>query len=167
MVGAEGAGLGRVDVIGQNGAEACTVQAQSQARQAAAREELAGRQVSVGGGANRHEDTLTQASRFGACLDGVKAKPDFGRKPSERTAMRVALFSAAAVSLAVSLALAASSPPAEKAAEPAKAEPRALAGVDLDQPLRVLGTEPFWAVESTPPGLTYSGGDLPGQEAAN
>src|SRR5690606_14433587 len=117
MVGAEGAGLGRVDVIGQNGVEACTVQAQSQTRQAAAREELAGRQVSVGGGANRHEDTLTQASRFGACLDGVKANPDFGRKPSERTAMRVALFSAAAVSLAVSLALAACSPPAEKAAE--------------------------------------------------
>src|SRR5690606_30802082 len=122
MVCAEGAGLGRVDVIGQNGVEARTVQAQSQARQAAAREELAGRQVSVGGGANRHEDTLTQARRFGACLDGVKANPDFGRKPSERTAMRVALSSAAA---AVSLALVACTPPAEKAAEPAKAEPRA------------------------------------------
>ena len=81
--------------------------------------------------------------------------------------MRVALFSAAAVSLAVSLALAACSPPAEKAAEPAKAEPRALAGVDLDQPLRVLGTEPFWAVEITPQGVTYSGVDRPEQKAAN
>jgi len=81
--------------------------------------------------------------------------------------MRVALFSVAAVSLAVSLALAACTPPAEKAAEPAKAEPRALAGVDLDQPLRVLGTEPFWAVEITRQGLTYSGVDLPEQKAAN
>lgn len=79
--------------------------------------------------------------------------------------MRVALRSAAALSLTLSLA--ACSQPAEKASEPVKAEPRALAGVDLDQPVRVLGTEPFWAVEITPDGLTYSGVDRPEQKAAN
>lgn len=52
-------------------------------------------------------------------------------------------------------------------AAPASAEPRLLAGVDLDAPLRVLGTEPFWAVEIKPDGLTYSGVDRPGQTAAN
>ena len=40
-------------------------------------------------------------------------------------------------------------------------------GVDLDQPVRVLGTEPFWAVEIAPTGLTYSGVDRPEQKAAN
>jgi uncharacterized membrane protein len=75
--------------------------------------------------------------------------------------MRVVLLSAAAV-----LALAACSSPKDAAA-PAPAEPRALAGVDLDQPVRVLGTEPFWAVEITPQALTYSGVDRPEQTAAN
>jgi uncharacterized membrane protein len=81
--------------------------------------------------------------------------------------MRVALLSAAALSLILSLALAACSQPAEKAPAPAKVEPRALAGVDLDQPVRVLGTEPFWAVEIKPDGLTYSGVDRAEQKAAN
>jgi len=81
--------------------------------------------------------------------------------------MRVALLSAAALSLTLSLALAACSQPAEKAPAPAKVEPRALAGVDLDQPVRVLGTEPFWAVEIKPDGLTYSGVDRAEQKAAN
>lgn len=76
--------------------------------------------------------------------------------------MRVALLSAA-----VALSLAACSQPAEKAPDAVKAEPRALAGVDLDQPVRVLGTEPFWAVEIKPDGLTYSGVDRPEQKAAN
>ena len=60
--------------------------------------------------------------------------------------MRAVFLSAAALSLV----LAACSQPAQKAPEAAKAEPRALAGVDLDQPVHVLGTEPFWAVEITP-----------------
>lgn len=72
------------------------------------------------------------------------------------------LFAVSAVAV-----LAACSQPAAKKAEPAPAEPRALAGVDLDQPLRVLGTEPFWAVEITAAGLTYSGVDRPEQKAAN
>lgn len=54
-----------------------------------------------------------------------------------------------------------------KDAVAAPAEPRRLAGVDLDQPLRVLGTEPFWAVEIQPDGLTYSGVDRPEQTAPN
>lgn len=77
--------------------------------------------------------------------------------------MRLASLIAAATALAALTAC--SQPTAEKA--PAAAEARTLAGVDLDQPLRVLGTEPFWAVEITPAGLTYSGVDRPEQKAAN
>lgn len=77
--------------------------------------------------------------------------------------MRFALLLSA---LSTAAALAACSQPAEKAPIAPK-EARALAGVDLDQPLRVLGTEPFWAVDITPPGLTYSGVDRPEQKAAN
>lgn len=78
--------------------------------------------------------------------------------------MRVAMLFAAAPLV---LALAACSQPGNEAPPAAKTEPRALAGVDLDQPVRVLGTEPFWAVEITPQGLTYSGVDRPEQKAAN
>ena len=71
-----------------------------------------------------------------------------------------------ALLLCASAVVAACSQPAEKAPA-APAEARVLAGVDLDQPLRVLGTEPFWAVEITPTGLIYSGVDRPEQKAAN
>lgn len=64
-------------------------------------------------------------------------------------------------------ALAACSQPVAEKAPAAPAEARALAGVDLDQPLRVMGTEPFWAVEIVPESLTYSGVDRPAQKAAN
>ena len=64
-------------------------------------------------------------------------------------------------------ALAGCSQPAAEKAPTATAEARTLAGVDLDQPLRVMGTEPFWAVEIVPEGLTYSGVDRPAQKAAN
>jgi len=77
--------------------------------------------------------------------------------------MRFALLLSAA---SAAVALAACSQPAEKLPANA-AEARVLAGVDLDQPLRVLGTEPFWAVEIAPTGLTYSGVDRPEQKAAN
>ena len=76
--------------------------------------------------------------------------------------MRFALLLCASAAVV----LAACSQPAEKAPA-APAEARVLAGVDLDQPLRVLGTEPFWAVEITPTGLIYSGVDRPEQKAAN
>lgn len=78
--------------------------------------------------------------------------------------MRLASLIAAATALA---ALTACSQPTAEKAPAAAAEARTLAGVDLDQPLRVLGTEPFWTVEITPAGLTYSGVDRPEQKAAN
>ncbi|MNH55789.1 hypothetical protein D3C73_75320 [compost metagenome] len=74
--------------------------------------------------------------------------------------MRLAILLAAT-------ALTACSQPAAEKAPAATAETRTLAKVDLDQPLRVLGTEPFWAVEITPAGLTYSGVDRPELKAAN
>lgn len=55
----------------------------------------------------------------------------------------------------------------EPTTPPADAPPVLLAGVDLNQPLRALGTEPFWGVDITPSGLTYSGLDRPEQRAAN
>lgn len=45
--------------------------------------------------------------------------------------------------------------------------PAMLGGVNLDQPLRALGTEPFWAVEMRPDVLIYSGVDRPEQRAPN
>ena len=78
--------------------------------------------------------------------------------------MRLATLIAAATALA---ALSACSQPAAEKAPVAPAEARTLAKVDLDQPLRVMGTEPFWAVEIAPTGLTYSGVDRPEQKAAN
>ncbi|MNX30631.1 hypothetical protein D3C86_608020 [compost metagenome] len=79
--------------------------------------------------------------------------------------MRLAiLFATAAAALTT---LAACSQPTAENAPVAPVEARTLAGIDLDQPLRVLGTEPFWAVEITPAGLTYSGVDRPEQKAAN
>lgn len=50
---------------------------------------------------------------------------------------------------------------------PEPAEPVVLGGVDLNQPLRALGTEPFWAVSIDASGLAYSGVDRPEQRAAN
>lgn len=40
-----------------------------------------------------------------------------------------------------------------------------LAGVDLNQPVRALGTEPFWSVELTGTEMVYSGVDRPEQRA--
>lgn len=77
-------------------------------------------------------------------------------------AMRLALLC-----IISTAALTACSQPAAEKAPAAPAEARTLARVDLDQPLRVMGSEPFWAVEITPTGLTYSGVDRPEQKAAN
>lgn len=65
------------------------------------------------------------------------------------------------------LVLTACSPAAEapEAPEPAPEPAPVLAGVDLTQPLRALGTEPFWAVELTGSELVYSGVDRPEQRA--
>ncbi len=74
-------------------------------------------------------------------------------------------LSALAVLAAVTLA--ACSPPAEapEAPETPPAAPPILAGVDLSQPLRALGTEPFWAVELNGTDMVYSGVDRPEQRA--
>lgn len=79
--------------------------------------------------------------------------------------MRLA-FAAPAALLSM-VVLAACSPPETPAESTPEPEPAVLGGVDLNQPLRVLGTEPFWAVEITPAGLVYSGADRPEQRAAN
>lgn len=50
---------------------------------------------------------------------------------------------------------------------PAPAPPAVLAGVDLNQPVRAIGTEPFWGVEITPQTLAYTAVDHPGLTAAN
>ena len=65
------------------------------------------------------------------------------------------------------LALAACSPPAEApgTSEPAAGPAPVLAGVDLTQPLRVGGNEPFWSVEMTGSEMVYSGVDRPEQRA--
>ncbi|MBB5740153.1 COG3650 family protein [Brevundimonas aurantiaca] len=53
-----------------------------------------------------------------------------------------------------------------EAAPPPEPAP-VLAGVDLGKPVRALGTEPFWSVEITPDGLTYTRVDQPAQHAPN
>ena len=58
--------------------------------------------------------------------------------------------------------------PDQPAPAPAPAEPDAvLGGVNLDEPLRALGTEPFWAVNIDGDGLVYSGVDRPEERAPN
>lgn len=69
--------------------------------------------------------------------------------------------------LAVALAVGACSEPTPAPEPPAPAPAPVLGGVQLDQPIRALGTEPFWGVEITPGGLTYSGVDRPEQTAPN
>ena len=85
--------------------------------------------------------------------------------------MRLILLAAASA-----LALTACTPAAEPAkgddaaAPPAPAAPPAdpvLNNVDLTQDLRAVGTEPFWAVEMTKAGLTFSGPDRPNATAPN
>lgn len=50
---------------------------------------------------------------------------------------------------------------------PAPAPPALLAGVDLNQPVRAIGTEPFWGVEISPETLAYTAIDHPGVTATN
>ena len=58
-------------------------------------------------------------------------------------------------------ATAASPPPAATPGDPV------LNNIDLTQDLRAVGTEPFWAVEMTKAGLTFSGPDRPNSTAPN
>ena len=64
------------------------------------------------------------------------------------------------------LALAACSPAAEPARPEAAPEPApVLGGVDLTRPVRVLGNEPFWAVEMTGTEMVFTTPDRPGRRA--
>ena len=83
--------------------------------------------------------------------------------------MRFALIATAALGLAV-LGLGACSNPAEappSEAPAAPAAPTAIGGIDLGQPLRAIGTEPFWGVDITPQSLVYTAVDHPGLTVAN
>lgn len=64
------------------------------------------------------------------------------------------------------LLIAACSPEAAPPA-PEPAPEAVLGGVDLNAPVRVLGTEPFWAVTIDGRELVYSGVDRPEQRAPN
>ena len=72
----------------------------------------------------------------------------------------------AVTALAV-LTLAACSQEAPAPPAPEPAPEAVLGGVDLNAPVRVLGTEPFWAVNIDADGLAYSGVDRPEQRAPN
>lgn len=72
-----------------------------------------------------------------------------------------------AVLLVLPLLLSCSGEPAGSVAEVEVAEPVLLGGIDLNQPVRALGTEPFWGVDITPATLTYSGVDRPEQAVPN
>lgn len=69
-------------------------------------------------------------------------------------------------SLALLLAACSDPAPGEPAPAPTPA-PAALGGVDLTQPVRALGTEPFWSVEITPQDLAYTAVNSPELRAAN
>ncbi len=76
--------------------------------------------------------------------------------------MRAFAFAA----LILTLAACTDPAPTEPAPAPAPA-PAVLGGVDLNEPLRALGTEPFWAVEITPQDLAYSAVDAADVRAPN
>lgn len=64
------------------------------------------------------------------------------------------------------LVLAACTPAEEPAPPPEEPRPApVLGGVDLAQPVRALGTEPFWSVELTGTEMVYTAPDTPEQRA--
>ena len=70
----------------------------------------------------------------------------------------------AALCLTTLAACSQGSEPIKGGAEPAPDAP-VLSGVDLSQPVRLLGTEPFWGIELTGSELVYSGLERPEQRA--
>lgn len=77
------------------------------------------------------------------------------------------IIAAAAVTGLLILA-ACSEPASKKAAAPAPATTQAtLAGVDLAQPVSVLGTESFWGIQITPADITYTSPDAAPASGAN
>lgn len=74
--------------------------------------------------------------------------------------MRLILSSLAVLTLA---ACGEAAPPAETPPAPTPAP--VLGGVDLGQPIRALGTEPFWGVDIGADGIVYEGVDRPREVA--
>ena len=82
--------------------------------------------------------------------------------------MRPMLFAVPLVLLAVGSLGACSQGTTEKVAPPADAPaPTMLGGVDLNQPIRALGTEPFWSVAITKDAMVYTGVDRDEQRAGS
>jgi uncharacterized membrane protein len=80
--------------------------------------------------------------------------------------MRLIALAAPPAAMALILAAACSSETAETApAAKAAAPAPVLAGVDLTQSVRALGTEPFWSVELNGREMVYSGVDHPERRA--
>lgn len=75
--------------------------------------------------------------------------------------MRLLVLAASALILSACSQGGETSEPAPAPVEP----PPALSGVDLSQPVRLTGTEPFWGIELTGSELVYSGVDRPEQRA--
>lgn len=76
--------------------------------------------------------------------------------------MRLILSAMAVVALTACSPEAEAPPPVEPPAQAPE-----LGGIPLDQPLRALGTEPFWGVDITSDALVYSGVDRPEQRATH
>ena len=79
--------------------------------------------------------------------------------------MRLVLIAVTAVLGLAACSDATDTPPAEAPAAPVA--PAVLGGVDLGQPLRAIGTEPFWGVEIRPGSIAYTAIDHPGLTASN
>jgi uncharacterized membrane protein len=76
--------------------------------------------------------------------------------------MRLTVLAAASILVLSACSQGSETPaPAVEAPEPAPV----LAGVDLSQPVRALGTEPFWSLEFTGTELVYSTPEPPEQRA--
>ena len=72
------------------------------------------------------------------------------------------------IGLAAALTLAACSDnEAPQSVEAPAAEPAVLGGVNLDQPVRAVGTEPFWGVSIDTEAVVYSGVDQAERRGAN
>ena len=75
--------------------------------------------------------------------------------------MRLATFGLIAPLMLVAACNEAPATPEPAPAPAAPAAPATLGGVDLGQPLRALGTEPFWGVDITATELVLTGVDRP------
>lgn len=73
--------------------------------------------------------------------------------------MRLTVFAPVIAASAFALSACSNPETASAPAEPAAPAAAVLSGVDLTQPVRALGTEPFWSVELTADHLAYTSPD--------